>query len=54
MILIYLFKKKELIYFLNFIRIQFSKKLFTLIVSKKFITKFQFGNKNYFTCFYKK
>ena len=24
------------------------KKLFTLIVSKEFITKFQFGNKNYF------
>ena len=30
--------------------IQFSKKkkIFTLIVSKEFITKFQFGNKNYF------
>ena len=26
----------------------FQKKLFTLIVSKEFITKFQFGNKNYF------
>ena len=26
----------------------FKKKLFTLIVSKEFITKFQFGNKNYF------
>ena len=30
------------------------KRLFILIVSKEFITKFQFGNKNYFTCFYKK
>ena len=40
--------KKESIYFLNFIYIQFSKKLFTLIVSKEFITKFQFDNKNYF------
>ena len=28
--------------------IQFLKKLFTLIVSKEFITKFQFGYKNYF------
>ena len=28
--------------------IQFSKKLFTLIVSKEFITKFQFGHKKYF------
>ena len=26
----------------------FQKKLFTLIVSKEFITKFQFGHKNYF------
>ena len=32
----------------NFICIQFSKKLFTLIFSKEFITKFQFDNKNYF------
>ena len=40
--------KKESIYFLNFIYIQFSKKLFTLIVSKEFIAKFQFGYKNYF------
>ena len=40
--------KKESIYFLNFICIQFSKKLFTLIVSKEFITKFQFYHKNYF------
>ena len=40
--------KKESIYFRNFICIQFSKILFTLIVSKKFITKFQFGHKNYF------
>ena len=49
MILIYLFIKKEVsIYFLNFICIQFKKKLFTLIISKEFITKFQFGHKNYF------
>ena len=49
MISIYLFTyKKESIYFLNFIFIQFSEKLFTLIVSKEFITKFQFGYKNYF------
>ena len=32
----------------------FQKKLFTLTVSKEFITKFQFGNKIIFTCFYKK
>ena len=48
MISIYLLTKKESIYFLNFSYIQFSKKLFTLIVSKEFITKFQFGHKNYF------
>ena len=48
MISIYLLIKKESIYFLNFSCIQFSKKLFTLIVSKEFITKFQFGDKNYF------
>ena len=40
--------KKKLIYFLNFICIQFSKKIFTLIVFKEFITKFQLGQKNYF------
>ena len=40
--------KKESIYFLNFICIQFSKKLFTLIVSKEFITRFQFNNKKLF------
>ena len=45
---LFIYKKKESIYFINFIRIQFSKKLFTLIVSKEFITKFQFGHKNYF------
>ena len=43
MISIYLFTKR-----IDFICIQFSKKLFTLIVSKEFITKFQFGHKNYF------
>ena len=48
MISIYLFTKKESIYFLNFICIQFSKRLFTFIVSEEFITKFQFGYKNYF------
>ena len=37
---IYLFTKKESIYFLNFICIQFSKNLFILIVSKESITKF--------------
>ena len=40
--------KKESIYFLNFICIQFPEKLFTLIVSKEFIEKFQFRYKNYF------
>ena len=45
MITIYLFTKKKI----NFIRIQFSKKLFTLIISKEFITKFQFAHKNYFS-----
>ena len=36
--------------------IQFSKKkkLFTLNVSKEFITKFQFGHKNYFYLFLQK
>ena len=29
----------------------FQEKLFTLIVSKKFITKFQFGHKDYFYLF---
>ena len=48
MISIYLFTKKNQFIFFNFICIQFSKKLFTLIVSKEFITKFQFGYKNYF------
>ena len=47
MISIFYFKKKS-IYFLNFICIPFSKKLFTLIVQKKIIIKFQFGYKNYF------
>ena len=54
MISIYIFTKKESIYFLYFICIQFSKRLFTLIVLKEFITKFQFRCKNYFTCFYYK
>ena len=35
----------QMIWF-NLISIQFSKKWFTLILSKEFITKFQFGNKN--------
>ena len=48
MISIYLLTKKKSVYFLNFSYIQFSKKLFTLIVSKEFITKFQFWYKNYF------
>ena len=48
MISIFFYLQKESIYFLNFIFIQFSKKLFTLIVLKEFITKFQFGYKNYF------
>ena len=37
------------IYLLNFICIQFSKKLFTLIVSKKFIINFNLGTKIIFT-----
>ena len=48
MISIYLFTKNELIYFLDFICIQLSEKLFILIISKEFITKFQFGYKNDF------
>ena len=32
----------------------FKKKLFTLIVSNKFTTKFQFGHKNYFYLFLQK
>ena len=32
----------------NFTYVQFSRKLFTLILPKEFITKFQFGYKNYF------
>ena len=48
MILIFFIYKKESIYFLNFICIQFPEKLFTLIVSKEFIEKFQFRYKNYF------
>ena len=39
MISIYLFKKKVNLFS------QFQKKLFTFIVSKEFITKFQFGYK---------
>ena len=45
MISIYLFTKKN-----QFIFSIFKKKLFTLIVSKEFITKFQFGTKIIFTC----
>ena len=45
---LFTYKKKESVYFLNFICIQFSKKLFTIIVSKELIKKFQFGHKNYF------
>ena len=41
-----IFSSSDLI---NFICIKFSKKkLFTLIVLKEFISKFQFDNKNYF------
>ena len=48
MISIYLFTKKSQFIFLMSFVFNFSKKLFTLIVSKEFITKFQFGYKNYF------
>ena len=50
MIWIYLFtKKKRINLFSQFHLYSISKKkLFTLIVSKEFITKFQFGYKNYF------
>ena len=43
MISIYLVIKKS-----QFHLYSISKKLFTLTVSKEFITKFQFGYKNYF------
>ena len=52
---IYLFTKKSFNLFSINDLIQFhlylifkKKKLFTIIVSKEFLTKFQFGNKNYF------
>ena len=49
MISIYLFTKKRINLFSQFhLYSIFKNKLFTLIVSKKFITKFQFENKNYF------
>ena len=46
---IYLFTKKKVNLFSQFhLYSIFKIKLFTLIVSKEFITKFQFGYKNYF------
>ena len=49
MISIYLFTKKRINLFSQFhLYSIFKKKLFTLIVLKTFITKFQFGYKNYF------
>ena len=45
MISIYLFTKKKKVNLFS----QFQKKLFTFIVLKEFITKFQFGHKY---CFY--
>ena len=51
MISIYLFtKKNQFIFSISFV-FNFQKKLFTLVVSKEFITKFQFGYKNYFYLF---
>ena len=55
MISIYLFTKKRINLFFQFhlysiFKIK-NKKLFTLIVSKEFIIKFQFGYKNYFHLF---
>ena len=48
MISIYLLtKKNQFIFSISFV-FNFQKKLFTLIVSKELITKFQFGYKNYF------
>ena len=44
MISIYLFSKKKTVNLFS----QFQKKVFTFIVLKEFITKFQFDNKNYF------
>ena len=40
------FSSSDLIQF--YLYLIFKKKLFTLIASKEFITKFQFGHKNYF------
>ena len=48
MISIYLLIKKNQFIFSISIVFNFQKKLFTLIVSKEFITKFQFEHKNYF------
>ena len=52
MISIYLFtkKKSQFIFSISFV-FNFQKNLFTLIVLKEFITKFQFGHKNYFYLF---
>ena len=48
MISIYLLiKKNQFIFSISFI-FNCQKKLFTLIVSKEFITEFQFEDKNYF------
>ena len=56
MISIYLFIYKKRVNLFSQFHLYsiFKKKLFTFIVSKEFITKFQFGHKNYFTCFKKK
>ena len=44
---IYKKKKNQFIFSISFV-FNFQKRLFTLIVSKEFITKFQFRYKNYF------
>ena len=56
MISIYLFTKKKRInlFFQFHLYSIFKKKLFTLIVSKEFIIKFQFWYKNYFHLFLQK
>ena len=54
MILIYLFTKKSRFIFSISFEFNFQKKLFTHIVSKEFITKFNLGIKIIFCCFCKK
>ena len=45
----FIYKKSQFIFSISFVfNFQKKKKLFTLIVSKEIITKFQFSHKNYF------